>query len=208
MFCQYCGTKLANKTRFCTTCGAEQQQGVTQAQGSTAPPARRLPQSNVAPASAAVPGPRKKRSVIPILVAILVMLVGFQFMSLSIVGKTTTATVTSARQDRKSYGESSPNPNRYRIQYTFSVQGKPYAGGTSTIFKQGIREDQKISVRYLPYYPGINSLADETNIMSGLLLTGLGGFLLVMGAQGKATITLGRRKRTKEHSVLNDDRRR
>lgn len=205
MYCKHCGARLDDYSRFCTLCGTERQQGVVPPQGRTAPVSR-SPQSNAAPVS--VPPPGKKRSVIAILVAILVILAGFQFMSLSIVGKTATAIVTSARQDKESYGETSPNPNRYRIQYAFSVRGESFAGSSSMIFKQGLREDQKIKVRYLPYYPRINTPADQTNMLSGLLLTGLGMFLLVMGVQDKVRIGPRMRRRTKERSVLNDNRRR
>lgn len=180
--CTNCGTKLEHNPRFCSSCGAQRQQD-------------------------AAPFLRKKRSFIAILVAILVVLAGFQFMALGIVGKTATASVTSAVQDRQSYGETSPNPNRYRVQYAFSVDGETYAGSASLIFKQGVHSSQTIRVRYLPYYPAVNAPTDQTNITSGLLLTGFGAFLLVMAVQGKAGIRRAWR-RTKERSVLSDDTRR
>jgi hypothetical protein len=187
MYCKHCGTRFEEHARFCTSCGAKQQ-------------------NTTAVSAAALPS-RKKRSIIAILVAILVILAGLQFMLLSIVGKTTTASVTSVRQDRESYGETSPNPNRHRIQYAFSVGGESYGGSASLIFKQGVSTTQTIQVRYLPYYPSINAPADKSNMLGGLFLTGFGSFLLVMGIQGKADIRRWRR-RSKERSVLSDDRRR
>jgi hypothetical protein len=206
MYCKYCGTKLEHNARFCTSCGAQRQQDAVPPEGYGAP-VNLPPQRGAAPASAAASPSRKKRSVIAILVAILVILAGFQFMSLGIVGKTATASVTSVRQDRQSYGETSPNPNRYRVQYAFSVGEESYEGSASLIFKQGVSSTQTIQVRYLPYYPAINAPADQTKIMGGLLLTGFGAFLLVMAVQGKAGIRRARR-RTKERSVLSDDTRR
>ncbi len=199
MYCKYCGRKIEGESRFCKFCGMEQRQSIVtvpdQARSTPITPVRQSPQNNVPPATAPVSVQQKKRSVIAIFVAILVILVGFQLMSLSIVGKTATASLTSVRQDRESYGESKPNPNRYRIQYTFLVGGKSYAGSSSMIFKQGVRGDQKINIRYLPYYPGINSPADETNILGGLFLTGFGVFLLVMGIKGKGRVKFSMWKR-------------
>lgn len=186
MYCKNCGTRIGDN-RFCTICGVEQQEKVVLPQSPGRTPSR-LSQSNAT--STTVKPTRRKRSVMAILVAIVVIFAGLQFILLNIVGKTSIASVTSSRQDRKSYGESSPNPNRYRIQYTFSLKGKNYVGSSSMIFKQGIRSDMKINVLYLPYYPGINSPAEDTKITSGLLLTGFGTFLLVMGIQGKGRIQL------------------
>lgn len=204
MYCKHCGKRLKDNARFCTFCGAERQGAAPSGLHGT--PVNQQPyQISSASVSDATPPLRKKRSAIAIVVAILVIFVGVQFMALSIVGKTMDAAVTDARQDRKSYGQTMPNPNRYRIQYSFSVRGEQYGGNTSLIFKHGIREDQKIKVRYLPYYPAINAPADDTNILAGLFLTSLGSFLLVMGVQGKARMRFRMWGRSRERSVLRDE---
>lgn len=202
MYCKHCGTGLEDNARFCASCGAQRQSAVPGA------PVNQTYQSSCAPVSAAAPPRRKKRSVIVILAAVLVILADFQFMSLSIVGKTATASVTSARQDRQSYGESTPDPRRFRIDYTFFVDGESYSGSGAMIFKHGVRSGQTIRVRYLPYYPAINAPADNTKVLGGLLMSGLGVFVLVLGVRGKGRMEFRWFGRTKERSVLNDDRRR
>lgn len=200
MYCRNCGAKIENNARFCTSCGAKRQQGVPPSELYVAPE-KISSQGDPVTFTAIETSQRKKRPVIAIVVSILVILLGLQTMSLSMVGKTTSAAVTSTIQDRKSYGQNMPDPNRYRVQYAFSVNGEQYSGSASMIFKNGVSSEQNIQVRYLPYYPAINSPANETKILGGLILTGLGTILLFLGVMGK--ITIGGRNRA--FSVRNDD---
>lgn len=203
MYCRNCGAKLEDNTRFCTSCGVMRQQGVPPSEFYDTPE-KHSPQGDLATFPADEMPQRKKRPVIAIVISILVILLGLQSMWLSIVGKTAAASVTNVNQDQRSYGQSMPDSNRYRIQYVFSVNDNQYSGSASMIFKNGVSSTQNIQVRYLPFYPAINSPADDTKIMGGLLLTGLGTLLLVLGIKGK--INIGGRKRM--FSVRNDDGRR
>lgn len=187
MYCKNCRARLEENTRFCTSCGTERQQGAAPS-GTYGSPVSLPSQRGTASASTAWPKKSKRRGkVFAITVSILLILLGVQSMSLNMVGKTTDAAITDARQDRRKYGVGTPDPRRFRIDYAFSVDGESYAGSARLILKHGVRENQKIRVRYLPYYPAINAPAENTKILGGMLLTGLGTFLLVLGVKGKVT---------------------
>ena len=110
-------------------------------------------------------------------------------ISLSIAGKTAAARITDVRQDTDSYGDSLPDPTRYRIKYEFSVDGERYTGGDSVRFPRGVRSDQNIQVRYLAFAPGMNSPASEVKVTTGLILIGLGGALIFLGSTGKLQVS-------------------
>lgn len=188
-FCINCGEKRESNARFCAACGATfEQAGVESksvAPGPSLQQTSEVRQSRTTPAKG-----KKKMSVILIIVAFLIIAFGIQSMSLNIIGKTTTATITKATQDRRTYdGSNIPNPNRFNIIYEFYANGEKYIGNGNHIFKMGIKSTQTIRVVYMPFFPKINALEEDTKIAGGLLMTGIGILLLVLAIKGKSSST-------------------
>lgn len=165
MYCGRCGSKVEEKDLFCSSCGARR--------------ADRKEVKKLDPTEKGVKSPKKKRSGILFLISILLLLLGLQYLALDLAGQESLASLSSVRQDKKTYGESMPDPNRYRIEYTFNHQSKSYSGSASMIFKRGVKSGQKILVAYLPLYPSINSPAEKSTLSAGFFLTLLGIILMV-----------------------------
>lgn len=124
--------------------------------------------------------------VVIVAAAVLLIFIGVHNISVRVAGKTATAAITRATQVIED-GESFPsrNPNRYRIHYEFSVDGKNYTGAATQIFKSPARAGQTIRVYYLPLYPDFNSANGDANLSGGMLMVGLGALLLVLEIKGE-----------------------
>jgi hypothetical protein len=184
-FCRNCGVQLVQSMRFCTSCGASVGREDKGSHLNT--PAYVPHQSTVSVRR------NKKMTIITVVISLLLILLGIQNMSLSVLGKTATAKITDARLDTRSYGRNQLEPNRYRLKYEFSVDGERYAGNTTRIFKHGLASTQTIRVRYLQFRPEINSAASDAKVTGGLIIAGLGLLLLVLGIKGK--ISFGGQKK-------------
>lgn len=182
-YCEQCGAPLGPNARFCGKCG----QPVAQAVAPSPPPPSPQPVSHAqAQACAAMQtAPKKKRA--PILGRILAVLAGLALIFLglrgpllSIVGQPETAVITDVSvSDREEH--------EYQVTYQFVVDGKAYTGGwtqealnIATLPNEGAR----VSIRYLPAWPGLNAPARETApSLTSLLLVGLGVLLIIFNGK-------------------------
>ena len=178
MFCPNCGNPINEHARFCAFCGAGRE-------GSVAPPA--------VPASAR-PAPRKtlkdrimENMLIP--VAIILLLMGAGHMALSVVGRAATAQVTGYEQVLFiNNDDSTRNPSRYRLEYTFSVGKEQYTGSVTRVFPGGSHMRSTIQVRYLPFWPHVNAEDGKTAGIAGPVMAGAGVVVLVFGVKKKSRL--------------------
>jgi len=205
MFCRNCGTQLQDGANFCGSCGAEQQREASGTAPFTAthasanftatrypsePPKSGNYTAASYPAAAQNPVKGKRISWLMISIALILILLGIGSISLKIVGRGTTAQVTDIEREYIiNNDESTRNPNRYKLDYAFSIDGKRYTGSVTRIFKGGSHMRQTIPVRYLPFWPHVNAEdGDSSGLVGSLLLLGLGVLLLVLGVKKKTRV--------------------
>ena len=179
MFCLNCGNAVDENTRFCASCGAAQRR-----EDSVPPPASAVPVSSRPTA------PRKSLKdrimdslLIP--VGVILLLMGVGYMTLSVVGKTTTAQVTGYEQMLiLNDDDSTRNPSRYRLEYELTVNGKRYDGSVTRIFENGSHMRTTIQVRYFPFWPHVNAEDRDVNPVGPVTL-GVGVLTLAVGVRKK-----------------------
>ncbi len=187
MFCPNCGNPINEHARFCASCGAARRW-----EDSVPPPAPAVPASTR-------PAPRKTlkdrfmdNMLIP--VAIILLLMGVGYMALSVVGRTTTAEVTGIEQVLLiNNDDSTRNPSRYKLEYTFSVGGEQYTGSVTRVFEGGSHMRSTIEVRYLPFWPHVNAEDGGSAGFAGPVMVGVGVLVLVLGIREKSRLRNKRR---------------
>ncbi len=187
MFCRHCGAQLQAGAGFCSNCGAARRR-----EDSVLPPAPAVPASSR-------PAPRKPLKdrimdsmLIP--VAIILLLMGIGSMALSVVGRATTAQVTGYEQVLFiNNDDSTRNPSRYKLEYTFSAGGEQYTGSVTRVFPGGSHMRQTIPVRYLPFWPHVNAEDGKTAGFAGPVMAGVGVVVLVFGIKKKSRLRNKRR---------------
>ncbi len=119
-------------------------------------------------------------------VAIILVLLGIGSAALTVVGSTTTAEVTDYEQVMfDNNDDSSRNPNRYKLEYQFSVNGERFTGSVTRVFPGGSHMRQTLQVRYLPFWPQVNAEDGGMAGPAGLIMIGIGVVLLVLGVKNK-----------------------
>lgn len=187
MFCPNCGNPINEHARFCASCGAVQRWG-----DFVPPPAPTVPAS-------ARPAPRKTlkdrfmdNMLIP--VAIILLLMGVGYMALSVVGRAATAQVTGIeRVYIINTDESTRDPRRYKLDYEFSAGGERYTGSVTRVFEGGSHMRSTIEVRYLPFWPHVNTEDGGSAGFAGPVMVGVGVLVLVLGIREKSRLRNKRR---------------
>ena len=180
MFCRNCGIELSDSTKFCAGCGA--QIPVRQVVPAPAP-------ARAANRNAAGKAPLKKRMMdfLTIPVAIILLLMGIGHMALAVAGRPITAQVTGYEQVLiLNNDDSTRNPSRYKLEYQFSVNGERYGGSVTRIFESGSHMRKTLLVRYLPFWPHVNSEDGGTVGLAGPVAMGLGVLVLVLALRKKS----------------------
>jgi hypothetical protein len=122
-------------------------------------------------------------SALMLLVGALLIFIGAGHMALAVAGKTVTAQVTGYEQRLfVNNDESTRNPSRYQLDYSFSADGKRYTGSVTRVFSGGSQMRKTLAVRYLPFWPHIN--AEDSGGLSpvGLAVTGAGVLIIGLAA--------------------------
>ena len=174
MFCKRCGTELQAGGSFCSSCGAK-----TDAIWPDAKQAPRSSQSSPSSPSAARQSLKNKlMDWVLLAVSVLVILLGIGYLGLAVAGRTVTAQVTDYEQVLFINNDNSTrNPSRYKLEYSFAVNGQRYTGSVTRVFPNGSHMRQTISVRYLPFWPSVN--AEEKDVdPAGPVTLGAGVLLL------------------------------
>ncbi len=162
-FCANCGTPLAPGANFCPACGRPI--GVP-----VAPPAQQPPPTVVyqtpppqayAPAYARPAAPPRRRVsfwMVAGLALVVLLLLAFlvRVVALQVVGETTMATVTAVE-------ETGDEDYQYRISYRFVTTDGTVVTGSFVRQELNVGKlpvvGATIRVRYLPFWPAINGLA-------------------------------------------------
>ena len=119
---------------------------------------------------------------------------GVGYMALSVVGRTTTAEVTGIEQVLLiNNDDSTRNPSRYKLEYTFSVGGEQYTGSVTRVFEGGSHMRSTIEVRYLPFWPHVNTEDGGSAGFAGPVMVGVGVLVLVLGIREKSRLRNKRR---------------
>ena len=166
MFCPSCGNPINEQARFCASCGAPCGSPAVLVSGHPAAPRKSL----------------KDRIVdsLPITIGCILLVMSVGYMSLSVIGRVTTAQVTEYEQVLIiNNDDSTRNPSRYKLQYTFSVGGKKYTGSVTRVFSGGSHMRQTIPVRYLPFWPHVNAEDGKAAGIAGPVMAGIGVDVLV-----------------------------
>ncbi len=187
MFCPNCGNPLNKNARFCVSCGAEQRW-----EDSIPPPTLAVNVFN---------RPKPYRSLkdrimdfIIILVGVILFLMGVGYMGLSVVGREATAQVTEYEQVLFiNNDDSTRNPSRYKLKYSFSIDGEQYTGSVTRVFPNGSHIRTTIPVRYLPFWPHVNAEDGKTVGITGPIMIGVSVVVLVFGVKKKSRLKNYRR---------------
>lgn len=183
MFCKNCGNVMSDNAKFCATCGTMQSES------------SQYDHQKPVMAQQISPPVQKKRkkgtSILIILVGIALVLLGIAQFTLTIAGKTTKGQIV--RTEQKMYlnnDESTRDPTRYTLYYEFTVKGEKYSGSVTKKLKYGLTASSDgtrpaISVRYLPFWPHINTEENDTVSITGFFLIGLGILLFILEARAK-----------------------
>lgn len=173
MFCRNCGTEIPVQVGFCSGCGSKVGERSENAFPEPTP---------TRPAQ----GKNKPINLLIILAAVILILLGAGQLALGVVGNSVNAQVTDIEQVLiVNNDDSTRNPNRYKLEYQFSVHGKRYTGSVTRAFTGGTHMRQTIPVRYLPFWPHVNAEDGETGSFAGFILLGAGVVLLVFGIRKK-----------------------
>ncbi|NLO47723.1 MAG: hypothetical protein GX111_05310 [Clostridiales bacterium] len=131
--------------------------------------------------------PNRVLSLLIIPVAIILILIGIGYMSLTFAGKVVTAQVTGYEQVMfVNNDDSTRNPSRYKLEYRFTAGEKHYTGSVTRIFEGGSHIRQTIPVRYLFFWPHVNAEDGETAVFIGPVMAGLGVMVIVFGLRNKS----------------------
>ena len=167
MYCRNCGKQIKENQQFCSGCGNKI---VCQNPSAISNNASTIVKKKV----------KKKRNWLFVIVGIIIILLGTGQLALSLVGKTTNAQVTS--YERKLFlnnDTSSRNSNRYTINYAFMVDGIKYDGTYTSIFEGSSYMKPTITIRYLTFWPHVNSEDSFKTSLGGPIML-LIGLLLVI----------------------------
>lgn len=120
-------------------------------------------------------------------VGVILLLMGFGYMTLSVVGKTTTAQVTGYEQMVVlNNDDSTRDSSRYKLEYEFAAGGKRYTGSVTRIFEGASYMRSTIQIRYLPFWPHVNAENSGTVGLAGPVMLGVGVVVLVLGIKEKS----------------------
>ncbi|MBC7257626.1 MAG: zinc-ribbon domain-containing protein [Chloroflexi bacterium] len=182
-YCEQCGAALGPDARFCGKCGRP----VAPAAPPPPPQASAPTDSRAQAQACAVAEAMPKKTRTPVLGRVLAVLAGLALIFLglrgpilSIFGESATAVITDV-------SVSDSEEHEYQITYQFTANGQPYAGSwnqealnITTLPAEGAR----ISVRYLPAWPGLNAPAREAAPgLTSLVLVGLGVLLILFNGK-------------------------
>ncbi len=176
MFCKNCGLKLPDGAKFCAGCGAET--GVRQVAPHPAP--------SVVQSVTAVKPRKKGMGSLMVIVSAFLIFIGLGYMALTVAGETITAQVTGYEQVLiMNNDDSTRDSRRYKLDYQFAVNGKMYNGSVTRIFEGGSHLQKTLQVRYLPFWPHVNSEDGTGRIVAGPVAMGLGVLILALTVRGK-----------------------
>lgn len=115
------------------------------------------------------------------IVALMLIIMGVGNIALQVAGKSTVAKVMDYEQVLYlSNDDSSRNPNRYKVNYQFAVEGQQYRGSVTRVFKDGSHMRETMAVLYLTMRPSING-EDRGNLSpTGLVLIASGVVLFIL----------------------------
>ena len=126
--------------------------------------------------------------------AVILILLGIGQLALGVAGSPVTARVTGYEQVIfVNNDDSTRNPSRYKLEYEFSVNGERYTGSVTRVFPGGSHMRQTIPVRYLPFWPHVNTEDGGSAGFAGSVMVGVGVLVLVLGIREKSRLRNKRR---------------
>jgi len=136
---------------------------------------------------------KQKHKVIPriliTLLGIALILMGASEIILGFAGKSASAVITDIRREGGERTDGNPGRYTYNISYTFTLpDGKKINGYTKKIGDSVYLKPNGTSttrVRYLPAFPYINAMEQDTGFGAGQLVLILAGGFLIFFMNGK-----------------------
>ena len=135
-------------------------------------------------------------------IGILMLLIALNDISLNILGRSAVATVSTRRTGGANTGAAPERQYTWSIDYTFTADGKEYAGSTSAKGSAMSVEHGNV-VKYYSFAPFINSLeAGGSPWLSSIIMGGLGVLLIVVMNGPKKKTKLRRKAVKKEPNII------
>ena len=181
-FCTVCGQQLSNEDRFCTKCGKFIEMNMQPNLAKNMNNAGNVSFNNSSNSRNAVKKSKNSLSTFVALIAgIIIILIGIQSIALNLFGRDVNALIIRAEQSSRTDDSGMTDPRMYDIIYEYFVDGTRYTGSATKMFHYGIRQDQTITVLYLPMRPGINRPKEDAKPITGLIFIGLGIIIIFAG---------------------------
>lgn len=180
MNCLNCGKVNPQSSRFCVSCGTPIMSASASSTSNSTNQRMKPPENGKATL--------KKRWIdsLMIVVAVILIIMGIGYMGITWIGITVKAQVMDIEQVLFVNNDSaSRNPSRYKLEYQFMVKGQSYHGSVTRVFRNGSHMKSTISVRYLPFWPHVNTEDGTEMVLVGPVMLGLGIFIFCMSVKGK-----------------------